>query len=79
MVKPEVKKDSWTLRLLKVTWVVLGADLVLVSSIIALFAPDHMADWGVALPILAGIVTVMGGIAFGGPALKRRQTANDGR
>ena len=68
-----VAGESWTLKLVKVEWPILAAVLVLVSAVIALFAPDRMAAWGQALPILSGIVTVMGGVAFGGPALKRAQ------
>lgn len=71
-----VAGDSWTLKLVKVEWPILAAVLVLVSAIVALFMPERMTAWGQALPILAGIVTVMGGVAFGGPAIKRSQEAS---
>lgn len=73
-----VAGDSWTLKLVKIEWPILAAVLVLVSAIIALFLPDRMAAWGTALPILSGVVTVMGGVAFGGPALKRAQQNGGG-
>lgn len=73
-----VEGDSWTLKLVKVEWPILAAVLVLVSATIALFLPDRMVAWGTALPILAGIVTVMGGVAFGGPAIKRAQQNGGG-
>ena len=66
-------RDSWTLTLLKVAWPVEGAVLVLVTIIVLFAAVTRMSAWMGALPILAGIVAAQGAVAFGGPAIKRRQ------
>lgn len=75
MAKVEVKKDSWTLVLIKAMWPWLTAALVLVSAVIAIAWPDRMSAWGQALPLLVGLVAAMGTAAWGGPALKRSQEA----
>jgi hypothetical protein len=59
--------------LLKAAWPLLVAVLVLVSAVVAVGMPDRMAAWGVALPLLSGMVIAMGAAAFGGPAVKRAQ------
>lgn len=71
-------KENWTLTLVKISWPVLAAILVIVTSVISLGLPDRMSTWMSALPILAGIDAAMGAVAFGGPAIKRAQEARNG-
>jgi hypothetical protein len=68
-------KENWTLTVLKVAWPVIAFILVVVTVVIALGLPSRMGTWMAALPILAGIDAAMGAVAFGGPAIKRAQTA----
>ena len=71
-------KENWTLTVLKVAWPVIAFILVVVTVVISLGLPDRMSTWMAALPILAGIDAAMGAVAFGGPALKRKQEAASG-
>ena len=65
------------MKFLRWLWPILLCLLVLMVIVSVYILPDTMDDLMLAMPFLTGLITIAGGIAFGGSAIKRGQNGKD--
>lgn len=71
------KSEAWPLTLLKVSWIVLGALLHIVTVVLIAVAPGRVALWTQAMAPLLILDGAMGAAAWSGPNIRRAQEAKE--